>query len=190
MSYAEQRHISKQKQNQNEAMPGEEPEQNMVPFVYLTSPLFLNTAPLIEMEVRKQLLCGLRQKILAINKKRPQFVIVNSFHLSDKETRKLLGKISETISVILNDGEECKGFSIFPLYGSLVQGIILHLEINSSGTPFIDEQTLNYVKGEMESNSVSGTATFVAVNLDPRKLPSKVLRRLLTRKYSIRYWTK
>merc|ERR1712127_759846 len=30
----------------------------------------------------------------------------------------------------------------------------------------------------MESNSVSGTATFVAVNLDPRKLPSKVLRRL------------
>jgi len=113
----------------------------MVPFVYLTSPLFLNTAPLIEMEVRKQLLCGLRQKILV-------------------------------------------------LYGSLVQGIILHLEINSSGTPFIDEQTLNYVKGEMESNSVSGTATFVAVNLDPRKLPSKVLRRLLTRKYSIRYWTK
>lgn len=109
MSFAEQRYIMRQKQQQNEAMPWEDPHQSVVPFVYLTSPLFSTNISSIGIETRDELLSELRQKILSINKKRPQFVIINSFQPPDNDTLKLLGKISETVSVILNDGSASNG---------------------------------------------------------------------------------
>jgi len=180
MSHSEQRHVMKQAQQQNEAMPGEEPEQAITSFVYLTSKLLTSDLFSMDESEHEGFLAILKKQILAINKLRPNFVMVNSNLPPEAATRKLLGKISETIPVVLNDGSVSKGFSVYPTNskGCMLQAIALHFDRDENRVPTYDCDTLDYIKGEMEANSVSGCATLVSSNIDPRRIPTKILRRL------------
>ena len=176
MSYSDQRHDMRQRQQELEAKPGEEHDQLQLSFVILTSPLFSDNS--FDSKTKDQHLADLKVKIRTINRSRPRFVLVNALKKVDDASRKLLGKISETIPTVVNDGSLSNCFSVFPPQGSLVHGIMLHLKFNADHNPILDDESLLYVKQEMEANSMSQSPTFVAVNIDPRKLPGRLLRRL------------
>ena len=140
-------------------------------FMHVTNPLFVEevNAKCSE-EKRLDYIGQLKETLKTVNKTRPK-VVVASGHL-DSECRKLLGKVNESINVVLNDGS-----SFFSFWSCGGQGIILRgKDFLQDGNTSMREEQMKWLRQELEQSQMTRHHAFVFVDTDPRELPTYLLR--------------
>merc|ERR1712226_1794734 len=119
---------------------------------------------------------GLKESLKLVNRTRPKAVVVSGY--IDEACRMLLGKVNETIPVILNDG--CFFYS-FWICGT--QGLVLRstdfINSNSQNNEYIkDSDQMSWLREELEQSRMSQNHTFAFVDCNPEKLPGWLLNNL------------
>jgi len=104
--------------------------------------------------------------VKVINRKRPKFVVVTG-KLSE-DARKIIAKISETISFIVADGTD-----FFSFYCGGCQGIVINgaLVVDPSEDPERSQEQNAFISMELEQSRMCQHHTFVFTETDTRKLP-------------------
>jgi len=145
---------------------------------YVGSPLFIEEINLgcTNEELRKRWVSELKENLRLVNRKRPKAVVATGY--IDDTCRKLLGKVNETIPVIVN-GES----SFFSFWVCGAQGIVLDtcefLDDKVESTEAQNSVQMIWLREHLEQSKVTHHHLFIFVDCDHNKLPSWLLQKIL-----------
>jgi len=115
----------------------------------------------------------LKNVVKTVNKKRPKFVVVTG--KVTPEERKIIAKISETVSFVLADGEDFYGFFCGGVQGIVVCGDLL---VDSSKDIERHASMMDFLGQELEQSRMCQHHTFVFTDVDTQLLPSTFLEKV------------
>lgn len=143
-------------------------------FMHVSNPLFIKETNLkCTEEERKQHIADLKESLKSVNRTRPK-VIVASGYLDD-DCRKLLGKVNESIPVILNDGQ-----AFFAFWSCGGQGLVLRTSdfINVEKSVAQKCEQMEWLKEQLELSEMTRHHSFAFVDCNPDDLPQWILKKL------------
>jgi len=145
-----------------------------IQFVRLTNPLFVKETNIncTDDTQRKGWIAQLKESLKTINKTRPRLVIATGY--LDHECRKLLGKVNETIPVVLNDGT-----SFFSFWSCGGQGLVLRardfIQDRAEGK---QKEQMVWLRENLEQSRTAQHHAFAFVDCDVKELPTYVVKAL------------
>jgi len=143
-------------------------------FIRLTNPLFVKETNIncTDNAQRKEWIAQLKESLKTINKTRPKLVIATGY--LDDECRKLIGKVNETIPVILNDGT-----SFFSFWSCGGEGLVLRArDFLQAKTERAQKEQMVWLRERVEQSRVARHHAFAFVDCDIKELPTYVLKTL------------
>ena len=142
-------------------------------FMHVTNPLFVKELNVqCSDEKRIEYIAQLKDSLRKVNKTRPKLIVASGY--LDPECRKLLGKVNESINVILNDGS-----SFFSFWSCGGQGIVLRgKDFLQDGNALMREEQMKWLRQELEQSQMTRHHAYVFVDTDPRNLPPHLIRSL------------
>ncbi len=115
----------------------------------------------------------LKLVIKSINRRRPKFVVVTG-KLHDLAKR-VVAKISETVSFIIADGKH-----FFTFFCGGCQGIVICGDLILRPDDDIERhgEMMRFLSEQLEQSRMCQHHTFVFVDIDPRKLPENIVEKI------------
>jgi 3-phosphoinositide dependent protein kinase-1 len=104
--------------------------------------------------------------VKTINRKRPKFVVVTGH--PNEEARKIIAKISETVSFVVADGKDFYSFYCGGCQGIVVCGDLI---LNPEKDPARSEEQSRFVSLELEQSRMCQHHTFVFTDVAAQLLP-------------------
>ncbi len=143
-------------------------------FMHISNPLFIKDVNLkCSEEERKGHIAELKESLKAVNRTRPKVVIASGY--LDEDCRKLLGKVNESIPVVLNDGE-----SFFATWSCGGQCLVLRTSdfVNVEDSAAQKCEQMQWLKEQLEQNEMTRHHSFAFADCNPEELPKWLLNRL------------
>lgn len=144
-------------------------------YMHVSNPLFVKEVNLnCTDDERKTFMVQLAESLRVVNRKRPKLVVASGY--LDDSCKKLLGKVNESIPVVLNNGE-----SFFSFWSCGGQGIVLRSN-DFTGEEGNDEartcEQMDWIRELLEQSEVTRHHVFVFVDCEPEKLPKWIIQKM------------
>jgi serine/threonine protein kinase len=143
-------------------------------FMHITNPLFVKKINIsCTDEERQAHIAELKKKLKVVNVTRPKLVVASGY--LDDECRKLLGKVSESIPVVLNDGE-----AFYSFWSCGGHGLVLRAAdfIGTDSHNARKCEQIEWLKEELEQNEMTRHHAYAFVDCKPDQLPKWLLKKL------------
>ncbi len=143
-------------------------------YMHLSNPLFVKEVNLnCSDEERVEYIAKLKDSLKAVNRTRPKLVVASGY--LDDDCRKLLGKVNESIPVVLNDGE-----SFFSFWSCGGQGIVLRASDFVGDSSFDSRkcEQMDWLREQLEQSEITRHHTYAFIDSSPELLPKWLIKKM------------
>lgn len=143
-------------------------------FMHVCNPLFVKQTNLnCTDEERELYTTQLKDSLKSVNRTRPKLVVASGY--LDDSCRKLLGKINESIPVVLNDGKE-----FYTVWSCGGQGLVLRTrDFIGVGTDEARKcEQMQWLEEQLEQSEMTRHHAFAFIDCEADQLPKWLLKKL------------
>ncbi len=143
-------------------------------YMHVCNPLFVKERNLnCTDEERELYITQLKDSLKAVNRTRPKLVVASGY--LDDSCRKLLGKINESIPVVLNDGK-----AFYAVWSCGGQGLVLRTSdfIGVGTSDALKCEQMQWLEEQLEQSEMTRHHTFAFIDCEVDQLPQWLLKKL------------
>jgi len=143
-------------------------------YMHVCNPLFVKESNVnCSTEERITYLSQLKDSLKAVNRTRPKVVVATGY--LDDDCRKLLGKVNESIPVVLNDGE-----SFYSFWACGGQGLVLKSSdfIGKTSSSECKSEQMSWLAEQLEQSEITRHHSYAFIDCAIDQLPKWLIKRL------------